>query len=80
MYNKTKRTGVSTWIRVLLIAMVCSGITAAFITITAFVAEFTGWFVICIGLYIGTVTTVARAMWHGLDGTTHSSRRPRYRR
>ena len=80
MYNKQRSSGVATWIRILLILMVCGGITAAFITIIAFVAAFTGWFVCCIGLYVFTVITVAKAMWHGLDGSSRRSRRPRYRR
>lgn len=80
MYNKTKRTGAATWIKVLLIVAVCSGITAAFIEIAIFIAAFTGWFVCCIGLYVFTVTSTARAMWNGLSGESRRSRRPRYRR
>ena len=81
MYNKTKRTGVSTWIKVLLIVAVCSGITAAFIEIAIFIAAFTGWFVCCIGLYVFTVTSTARAMWNGLSTEGgRKARRPRYRR
>lgn len=81
MYNKTKKTGAATWIKVLLIVAVCSGITAAFIEIAIFIAAFTGWFVCFIGLYVFTVTSTARAMWNGLSGeSSRRSRRPRYRR
>lgn len=80
MLNKQRKTSVSTWIKVLLIVAVCSGITAAFIEIAMFIAAFTGWFVCCIGLYVFTIVSTARAMWNGLNGSSGKSRRPRYRR
>lgn len=81
MLNKQRKMGVATWIKVLLIVAVCSGITAAFIEIAIFIAAFTGWFICCIGLYVFTIVSTARAMWNGLSGEGgRKARRPRYRR
>lgn len=80
MYNKKRTTGAATWVRLLLIVAVCAGITAAFIEIMMFIAAFTGWFICCIGLYVFTIVSTARAMWNGLNGSSSKSRRPRYRR
>lgn len=64
MYKKKTKKSMGKVCKALLIMLVCGLTLAAFAGIVIFLAEFTGWYIVCIGAMIATITAEARGIWN----------------
>lgn len=83
MLKKEKRTNKTTIIfKLLLVLFICGGTIAASVGLIFFLAEFTGWYIICYGVIIAIVRSEFVAIW-GIDNIKADKRercRKKYRR
>lgn len=84
MLKKEKRTNKTTIIaKLLLVLFICGGTIAASVGLIFFLAEFTGWYIICYGVIIAIIRSEFVAIW-GIDNIKADKRgrcnRKKYRR
>ena len=83
MKKQKKKVGMSTVVKLLLVLLICGGTVAASVGIIFFLAEFTGWYIVCYGAIIAIVRAEFIAIW-GIDNIradkANRSPRKKYRR
>ena len=84
MMNKQKKVAKTTiFVKLLLVLLICGGTITASVGLIFFLAEFTGWYIICYGLIIAIVRTEFVCIW-GMDNIKAEKRgrcnRKKYRR